>query len=207
MFKEALQAQAGPGVSADEQHFLHNFWASLSFGGVALMGIGLIGALKNEFRKGWKAFIKSMGTLPFTEFIILKSSPRIIASTLVKVVGIYAKKAFCQEIVPCAKFIKKPGIDRILKAKAFVARSMNKSIAAIGKTGRRMMKSVRRTVRKFFPKVKKSIAKVHVKLKRKLKSVVKPFRKTNSKIRAKAKKATSKLKRTIKHIFKRGKPR
>ncbi|EJU23082.1 hypothetical protein HMPREF1152_1858 [Mogibacterium sp. CM50] len=57
------------------------------------MGIGLIGALKNEFRKGWKAFIKSMGTLPFTEFIILKSSPRIIASTLVKVAGIYAKKS------------------------------------------------------------------------------------------------------------------
>lgn len=101
MFKEALQAQAGPGVSTDEQHFLHNFWASLSFGGVALMGIGLIGALKNEFRKGWKAFIKSMGTLPFTEFIILKSSPRIIASTLVKVAGIYAKSLLPRDCPLC----------------------------------------------------------------------------------------------------------
>ena len=59
MFKEALQAQAGPGVSTDEQHFLHNFWASLSFGGVALMGIGLIGALKMNLGRVGKLLLRA----------------------------------------------------------------------------------------------------------------------------------------------------
>lgn len=42
LFKEILEKQAGPGVTADEQQYLNNFWATYTLGGATLIGMGLI---------------------------------------------------------------------------------------------------------------------------------------------------------------------
>ena len=104
LFKEILKRQAGPGVTAEEQQYLNNFWATYTLGGSALIGMGLI-----------EVFRGRPETL-FKVIIAIKAKLYILANVL----KIYTKKAFFQNLLPKVKKAyskSKKVISRILKPK------------------------------------------------------------------------------------------
>ena len=207
MYSEALRSQAGPGISADEQNFLNHFWASLSFGGIALMGIGVFGFLKKEFEKGRKNFVKKVGEMVLAWIGIVNSLPSITANTLNKVVNIYVKKLFYQRIIPCINYIKKQCNDKILKNKYFTARVTKKKKASIYQNQKKRMKSVKNIIKKPLIKMKKTIVKIYSKSRVAIKNTTRLIRKTCRKVTAKAKKVAFKAKRVIKNIFRQRRSR
>lgn len=203
LYNEALKAQAGPGISADEQNFLNHFWASLSFGGIALMGIGVFEFLKKEFEKGRKNFAKKVGRKILEWICIVKFLPSITSDAINRVVNIYMKKLFYQRIIPCIKYIKKQCNDKILKNKYFTARVTKKNKASIYQNQKKRVKSIKNFIRKPLIKMKKTIVKIYSKSRAAIKNTTRLIRKTCRNMAAKAKKAVFKAKRVIKNIFTR----
>lgn len=104
LFKEILKRQAGPGVTAEEQQYLNNFWATYTLGGAALIGMGLIEVFKGRPETLFKVIIA------------IKAKLYILANVL----KIYTKKAFFQNLLPKVKKAyskSKKMISRILKPK------------------------------------------------------------------------------------------
>ena len=104
LFKEILKKQAGPGVTAEEQQYLNNFWATFTLGGAALIGMGLIEVFKGK------------GETLLKVIFAIKTRKNILANVL----KIYTKKALFQNLLPKVKksYSKsKKMISRILKPK------------------------------------------------------------------------------------------
>ena len=87
LFKEILEKQAGPGVTADEQQYLNNFWATYTLGGAALIGMGLIEVFKGRPETLFKVIIA------------IKAKLFILANVL----KIYSKKVLFQNLLPKVK--------------------------------------------------------------------------------------------------------
>ena len=103
-FKEILKRQAGPGVTAEEQQYLNNFWATYTLGGAALIGMGLIEVFKGRPETLLKVIIA------------IKAKTYILANVL----KIYIKKALFQNLLPKVKKAyskSKKVISSILKPK------------------------------------------------------------------------------------------
>ena len=104
LFKEILKKQAGSGVTAEEQQYLNNFWATFTLGGAALIGMGLI-----EVFKGRRETLLKV-------IFAIKTRKNILANVL----KIYTKKALFQNLLPKVKKAyskSKKIISRILKPK------------------------------------------------------------------------------------------
>ena len=104
LFKEILEKQAGPGVTADEQQYLNNFWATYTLGGAALIGMGLIEVFKGRPETLFKVIIA------------IKAKLFILANVL----KIYSKKVLFQNLLPKVKKVyskAKKMISSVLKPK------------------------------------------------------------------------------------------
>ena len=142
MFKEILEKQAGPGVSADEQLFLNNFFATASIGGLGLLlYFGIIKRDKATIKKAVSAYL---------------NKDKIFR----KVAWIYTKKA---TYPACAEPSK--GIRRKIKSK--LQKIANKTLQPVKRIVRKVsgkikhaIKVVRKSVAKTIKKIKKYTSRV-----------------------------------------------
>lgn len=151
LFKEILEKQAGPGVTADEQLFLNNFSATLSIGGVGLL-------IYFVYIKKDKETIKKINAAKKNKRKILK-----------KAIKIYKKKISHSFIGERIKNIKARA-TRVIRSVKKGIRSGVKIIKKLTNIAKNKCKKIVRTTKKYIAKQKK---KVVSKLTKKLKTLFK----------------------------------
>ena len=150
LFKEILEKQAGPGVTADEQLFLNNFSATLSIGGIGLLIY--FGYIKKD-----KETIKKINAAKKNKRKILK-----------KAIKIYKKK-ISNSLIGGIKNIKARA-TRVIRSVKNGIRSGVKIIKKLTNVAKNKCKKILRTAKKYITKQKK---KVISKLTNKLKKLFK----------------------------------
>ena len=150
LFKEILEKQAGPGVTADEQLFLNNFSATLSIGGIGLLIY--FGYIKKD-----KETIKKINAAKKNKRKILK-----------KAIKIYKKK-ISNSLIGGIKYIKARA-TRVIRSVKNGIRSGVKIIKKLTNVAKNKCKKILRTAKKYITKQKK---KVISKLTNKLKKLFK----------------------------------
>lgn len=151
LFKEILEKQAGPGVTADEQLFLNNFSATLSIGGFGLIIYFVYIEKKHETIEKVNAAKKNKGKI------------------LRKAIKIYKKKISHSPIVERIKNIKTRATRAIRNVKKGIRNGV-KVIKKLTNVAKNKCKKILRTAKKYITKQKK---KVVSKLTNKLKKLFK----------------------------------
>ena len=151
LFKEILEKQAGPGVTADEQLFLNNFSATLSIGGIGLL-------IYFVYIKKDKETIKKVN-------VAKKNKGKILR----KAIKIYKKKISHSFIGERIKNIKARA-TRVIRSVKKGIRSGVKIIKKLTNVAKNKCKKIVRTTMKYITKQKK---KVVSKLTKKLKTLFK----------------------------------
>ncbi|ASS37106.1 hypothetical protein AXF17_00520 [Mogibacterium pumilum] len=151
LFKEILEKQAGPGVTADEQLFLNNFSATLSIGGVGLL-------IYFVYIKKDKETIKKVN-------VAKKNKGKILR----KAIKIYKKKISHSSIGERIKNIKARTTSAIRNVKKGIRNGV-KIIKKLTNIAKNKCKKIVRMAKKYIAKQKK---KVVSKLTKKLKTLFK----------------------------------
>ena len=147
LFKEILEKQAGPGVTADEQLFLNNFSATLSIGGIGLLIYFVYIEKKPETKE-------KINTAKNNKRKILKKAIKIykkkISNSLIG--GIKNIKARANRVISSVKNGIRSGV-KIIKKLTNVAKNKCKKIVRIVK--KYITKQKKKAVSKLTNKLKK----------------------------------------------------